>query len=92
MAKIFLRMYCNNTCMVCCISSDDFYGHYLSSGGYMYAPVAPVLSVADMIPPPPPPPGEGPLEGTLLILRACCHPDLCKYSTPHIITVKRSSL
>ena len=40
------------------------YGHYVSSAGYSYhPPVAPILSVADMIPPPPPPPGEGPLEG-----------------------------
>ena len=44
--------------------SDDMYGHYVSSAGYSYhPPVAPILSVADMIPPPPPPPGEGPLEG-----------------------------
>lgn len=40
------------------------YGHYVSSAGYLYhPPMAPILSVADMIPPPPPPPGEGPLEG-----------------------------
>ena len=46
--------------------SDNIYGHYVSSAGYTYhPPVAPVLSVADMIPPPPPPPGEGPLEGML---------------------------
>ena len=44
--------------------SDDMYGHYVSSTGYSYhPPVAPILSVADMIPPPPPPPGEGPFEG-----------------------------
>lgn len=46
--------------------SDDLYGQYVSSAANTYhPPVAPVLSVADMIPPPPPPPGEGPLEGLL---------------------------
>lgn len=50
---------------------DDMYGHYVSSGYSYHPPVAPVLSVADMIPPPPPPPGEGPFEGMVCYHHSC---------------------
>lgn len=62
-----------NDCIVLFYISDDMYGHYVSSAGYSYhPPMAPILSVADMIPPPPPPPGEGPLEGMVPVSSWLC--------------------